>query len=291
MKFFKKIFGEIDLTWKKLIIFAIAAGVYTAIMAILPIARETSFADITISFEVWILFGIFIIMNSKSAKESSLKCFIFFLISQPLIYLIQIPFSWMGASLFKYYGYWFIWTLLTIPMGFIGFYMKKDKWWGLLILTPILIFLGYHYYMYLGETVYYFPHHLISTIFCFVTLLLYPLCIFNNKTVRNIGIIISSLIIIAATIISLKNKTVYNTTVLVSGGKYEVTFDNKYNVYLKNTKYGKVYIEYNEALEDYMVNAEFTHGGKTELILESPEGEKTVFEINIERTRYDLIKK
>ena len=32
----KKLFGGIDLTWKKLIIFAIIAGVYTAIMALSP---------------------------------------------------------------------------------------------------------------------------------------------------------------------------------------------------------------------------------------------------------------
>ena len=81
MKKLNKLFGSIDLTWKKLITFAIIAGVYTGVMAILPIAKDTSFADITISFEVWILFGIFIIMNSKSAKDSALKCFVFFLIS------------------------------------------------------------------------------------------------------------------------------------------------------------------------------------------------------------------
>ena len=74
----KKLFGEIDLTWKKLIIFAIIAGIYTGVMAMLPIAKGTSFADITISFEVWILLGIIIIMNSKSAKDSALKCFVFF---------------------------------------------------------------------------------------------------------------------------------------------------------------------------------------------------------------------
>ena len=74
----KKLFGGIDLNWKKLIIFAIIAGIYTGVMAMIPIAKDTSFADITISFEVWILFGILIIMNSKSAKDSALKCFVFF---------------------------------------------------------------------------------------------------------------------------------------------------------------------------------------------------------------------
>lgn len=78
MKKIKNIFGNIDLTWKKLIIFAIIAGVYTAIMAIIPIAKDTSFSDLVTTFEVWILFGIFIIMNSKSPKESALKCFVFF---------------------------------------------------------------------------------------------------------------------------------------------------------------------------------------------------------------------
>ena len=31
----------------------------------------------------------YLLLNSKSAKDSALKCFAFFLISQPLVYLIQ----------------------------------------------------------------------------------------------------------------------------------------------------------------------------------------------------------
>ena len=50
----KKFFGEIELTYIKIIIFAIIAGVYTAIMAMLPIAKDTSFSDLTVTFEVWI---------------------------------------------------------------------------------------------------------------------------------------------------------------------------------------------------------------------------------------------
>lgn len=61
MEKLKKVFGDVDLTWKKIIIFAIIAGIYTAIMAIVPIAKDTSFSDITVTFEIWILFGIFII--------------------------------------------------------------------------------------------------------------------------------------------------------------------------------------------------------------------------------------
>lgn len=77
-------------------------------MALLPFTKNTSFRDISISFEVWILFGILIIMNSKSAKESALKCFIFFLISQPLVYLSQVPFSNLGWKILGYYKNWII---------------------------------------------------------------------------------------------------------------------------------------------------------------------------------------
>ena len=286
----KKLFGGIDLSFKKLIIFAVIAGLYTGIMAMLPIAKDTSFADITISFEVWILFGIFIIMNSKSAIDSALKCFVFFLISQPLVYLIQDFINHSNLFL-TYYRFWIACTIATFPMGFIGYFMKKDKWWGLVILTPILIFLGLHYSGFLNQTIYSFPYHLLSTVFCFITLLLYPICIFNNKKVKTAGIIISSLIILAMTIITFINKTGYNTTILVNGGEAGAVFDDSYNVYLEDSKYGKVYIEYDESLEDYKINAEFKRAGKTDLIIEDSNGNRKVYEIDIKRNSYDINKK
>ena len=126
-KVIKKLFGGMELSWPKLILFAVVAGVYTAVMAIIPGLKDTSFHTIAVTFEVWILFGILIIMNSKSNVDSALKCFVFFLISQPLVYLIQVPFSWQGWNLFGYYRYWFIWTILCLPMGFIGYWMKKGN--------------------------------------------------------------------------------------------------------------------------------------------------------------------
>ena len=288
----KKIFGDINLTWPKLIIFAIIAGIYTAVMAIIPSAKDTSFADISISFEVWVLFGIIIIMNSKSAIDSALKCFVFFLISQPLVYLIQVPFNVYGWGIFAFYQYWFIWTLLTIPMGFIGYYMKKDQWWGLLILTPMLVLVGFHYQGFLNETLMAFPNHLLSTIFCLLTIIIYPAFIFKNKKIRNIGIVISAIIILVFTIFAVGGeKDFYNTTVLVSGGSEGIVFDDSYKVYLKDETFGKLYIVYEQNIEDYMVNAEFKKPGKTEFVVESPSGEKTEFSINIEKNTYSLERK
>ena len=285
----KKLFGGINLTWKKIIIFAIIAGVYTAVMAMLPIVYETSFSDLTVTFEVWILFGIFIIMNSKSAKDSALKCFIFFLISQPLVYLVQDVIN--HSSLFvTYYRNWVIWTVATLPMGFIGWYMKKDKWWGLVfILAPVLLLLGVHYGNYLGETIFSLPRHILTTIFCFTTLIIYPIAIFKNKKIQIAGILISCVIIISVTILNFLNLPVYSTDILSSSA--ELQFDDTYRVYLADTKYGELSIKYEDVLETWLVHAEFRKAGKTEVVLESPNGEKNIFDITIKRNTYAIDKK
>ena len=86
----KKLFGGLNITWPKLIVFSVICGVYAGVMALLPITADTSFRDISISFEWWILFAIIIIVNSRSPLDSVCKVFVFFLISQPLVYLVQV---------------------------------------------------------------------------------------------------------------------------------------------------------------------------------------------------------
>lgn len=281
----EKLFGGLNLTWKKVIIFSIIIGLYVGLIAMLPIAKDTSFIDLTVTFEVWILFGIIIIMNSKSAKDSALKCFVFFLISQPLIYLIQDVIQ--HSNLFNtYYRYWFMWTLGCIPMGFIGYYMKKDKWWGLLILTPILVLLSEEYSTYLSKTVFSFPRHILTTIFCFATLIVYPLYIFKNKKIKIAGVIISGILIAFITIYCFLKPPVYSTDILANGEKYQ--FDDTYKVYLTDKKYGELSIKYESGIEDWMVHADFKKAGKTKFILESPNGEKKIFNIKIKRDTYDV---
>ena len=223
MEKIKKLFGGINLSWKKLIIFAISTAVYTATMAILPIAKDTSFSDIAATLEWWILFGVIIICNSKSPKDSALKCFIFFLISQPLIYLLQVPFSWQGWHLFSYYKYWFIWTLLTIPMGYIGYYIKKDNILSVIILLPMLILLAILGVGFFSNTLKNFPHHLLSALFCFIAIILIILGVLSKKK----NIIISFTIIVIFTI----------GYVLISNG---IIFDTykKYETYADLKEYG-----------------------------------------------------
>ena len=102
MKALKRLFGGLELTWPRVIAAALIAGAYTGLMAMLPITKDTSFRNIAISFEGWILLGVLIIMNSRSPLDSALKCFVFFLISQPLCYLVQVPFSSLGWGIAGY---------------------------------------------------------------------------------------------------------------------------------------------------------------------------------------------
>lgn len=193
-----KLFFGINMSWVKVIIFAVATAVVTAIFLILPIFNNTSFREMGTMFEAWIFFAIIIMTNCKKPLESALKTFVFFLISQPLIYLIQVPFSEMGWSLFMYYKTWFFWTLLTFPMAFAGWYLKKGNWLSLLILTPINILLAYIGWSFLtGILIYDFPSHLISVLFCFGQIALYLAVFFKGRKYRLAGggVVIAALIV------------------------------------------------------------------------------------------------
>ncbi|MCR4671729.1 MAG: hypothetical protein K5637_00640 [Lachnospiraceae bacterium] len=285
----KKLFGGIELTWPKLIIWAVISGAFTAAMAIIPAFSATSFIAITVTFEVWILFGIIIIMNSKSNIDSALKCFVFFLISQPLVYLIQVPFSHMGWNLFGYYKYWFIWTLLCLPMGYIGYYMKKGKWWGYLILFPMIVLTGYSYASYLPDFMFYKPKFILICIFCICAMILYPVLIFENKKIRTAGALIGAAMVLGLTFIALRNPPVYSTEIM--GSNAEHRFDDTYEVSLADEQYGDVQIVYYENLESYMIHADFTKAGRTVMTIVAPDGSKQEYDLVIERTTYEITQK
>ena len=192
----KKVFGGINMTWLKVIIFAVAAGTFTALMAMFA-PDNNSFHEIAVSFEAWILFAIIIITNCKTPLEAALKTFVFFVISQPLVYLIQVPFNEMGFGLFMYYKYWFSITLLTFPGAALGWLVKKDNILSAIILSVmlvLLVLLGMGYFRDLQKN---FPNHLISTIFCFGQVLLLIFGIFSRLSTRltALGISIAAVIV------------------------------------------------------------------------------------------------
>lgn len=282
----KKLFGGVNLTWKKLIIAAIILGLSVGLLNSVPSLFDTTVTDVATYFDFWIFCGIFIIMNSKSNKDAALKCFIFFLISQPLIYLAEVPFNSLGWGIFVYYKYWAIWTVLTIPMGYIGYYMKKNKWYSLLILTPMLILLSTGVETSLSGLMYAFPHHLINLIFVVVTLIMYPLALFNNKKLNYIGLAISIILLIFFGSRPLLEKPVYKTNLRCNSERLPIREND--NVYLENSELGDVYIEYIETIKDYCIGAKFYKTGDTKLIIEYDDGSKRELNLHIGKNTYDI---
>ena len=212
-KFHTKLFGGIPMTWPKLIIFAVAAAIYTAAMLILTPA-ESSFHDIGVTFECWILFAVFIMLNCKSPLDSALKTFVFFLVSQPLIYLLQVPFYEGGFKIFMYYEYWFKWTLLTFPMALLGWFIGKRKWYSLLILSPAFVFLvfsGFGFLNYRDATSYAFPNHLLSGIFCLAVPVWLTIAIFFDWKKRLAGFGVIAAAAIVCLVLFLTNAKTFNT--------------------------------------------------------------------------------
>ena len=283
----KKLFGGINLTWPRIVIAALLIGIYCGVIALIPATLNTSFRDINIAFEVWILFGIIIIMNSKSNLDSALKCFVFFLISQPLIYIVQDVVNHSNL-LMTYYRFWVLPTIACIPMGFIGYYMKKDKWWSLLILIPMMVFLGFHYSGYLKEMIFLFPYHLLSAIFCFVTILAYPVCIFKDDKIKKIGFYLGIVLVVVFTALVLLKPKTYEIDFL-GGDNYEIQKNDK--VYLKDKKFGKAEIKYMDNLDSYYSHMTFVKGGKTEFVIVSKDGKKREYVIVVKSNTYDIEEK
>ena len=57
---------------------------------------------------------------------------------------------------------------------------------------------------------------------------------------------------------------------------------------LSDEDFGDVSIVYEEHIEDYMVNASFRKAGDTQLILTAPDGSRRVFDLKVEKSRYDI---
>ena len=195
-----KLYGGINLTWLGVILYAVGTEALTTVFLVVPIFKDTSFMRMGETLEAWIFFAVIIIANTKSPLDSAFKTFVFFLISQPLIYLFQVPFSWQGWGLFQYYKHWFILTLCTFPAA----YIRKKNWLSLLILMPVLILLAYICEDGLKHVIHQFPNLLIMVMFCILQELLY-LYTFTEKVSQKIVGVLIPIVVIAVMVLNPKN--------------------------------------------------------------------------------------
>lgn len=199
MAILKKLFGGLSMSWPAVIVFAVIAGLYTGIMAMLPGAgQECSFHDIAVSFECWVVFAFIIACNCEKSWECALKTFVFFLISQPLVYLLQVAVGYLNTELALSY-YLNIWgpaTILTLPGGFIAFYIKKQNVLGAVILGLGCVIQGVMGASYVARMLQTPPFHLLTIILCFGSILVFAFCIQEQRKNRIITLGIALVVVV-----------------------------------------------------------------------------------------------
>ena len=184
MKALRKLFFGIRPTWPRVLLFAAATAVVTALALIIPAIADTSISNIGVAFECWFVFALLIILNCEKPLEAGMKTFVFFLVSQPLIYLLQVPFYFDGWRIFNYYPRWGLITLLTFPGAMVAWYVKKDKLWSALILSVATAYLAGSCVSYFRSCVWHFPYGLAAGLFCGVFAVVFILVLLKNRKAR-----------------------------------------------------------------------------------------------------------
>lgn len=228
INFLKKVFLKTEMTYKKVILLSVSLGVIIGFIMVPPIFKNTSFAQPGISFEFWVFMALFIVLNCKKALEAGFKTFLFFLIGQPLIYLVQVPFSSMGFGIFSYYPRWFIITLLTFPGGMLAFLVKKGNLLSLAVLSLANLLLCYEMPSFFFPLINNFPRYLITVVFILFEIILFTLVTLKRKKLRVAAFVIAAVFMVLSFVYAAsfnKSKT-FKTTL---NGTAPFTVTNSYD--------------------------------------------------------------
>lgn len=282
----KKLFGGIRMTWPCLVIFAVISGLVTGLVALL-VPDGSSFRQIAVTFEAWIVLAIIVVVNCEKPLEAAFKTFVYFLISQPLVYLVQVPFSSMGFGLFRYYyPYWFWWTVATFPGGFIAWYIKRDDWLAALILSVALAGLVLFGAGYLKSLVTNPPKYLVATLFCFGSVPLLIIAILHKRNPRLIATGISVLALAVSIFLMVRNgsfSNAYEVNIGLDEGVYPVT--EGWTAALEDPDNGTVTLTPPYDIFGPMCEVKIKDINKpTGVILTDPDGKQYILPLKIEKT-------
>ena len=268
-----KLFGGIRMTWPRLIAFALISGLITGVIALL-VPEGNSFRQIAVMIEAWIVLAILVIANCEKPTEAALKTFAFFLISQPLVYLVQVPFNSLGFGLFRYYTYWFYWTVATLPGGWIAWHIKRDDPIAAVILSvalSMLIMIGSGYLKTLINKP---PRYLFAAVFCFGSIPLLIFGILHKKMPRTIASVIAVLVLAVSLYWQFAGPNAKQTTSVsfpVDTTEYPV--NEQWTVRLADPENGTVTLVLgNEVLGTQIVGTIIDPEKSADIILVDPEG-------------------
>ena len=280
----KKLFGGIRMTWPRLILFAVISGVVTALIALL-VPEGNSIRQVAVTFEAWIVLAIIIVVNCEKPLDAACKTFVYFLISQPLVYLIQVPFSSMGWKLFGYYTYWFCWTVATFPGAFIAWHIKRDDWLGAVIHSVALVALVWFGVGYLQKMIENFPQYLIATLFCFGMVPVLIVAVHHKKQSRLVASSIAAAAFAVLMFLTFREGFVsrgFNAGISLDAEQFPVT--EGWTAALEDPENGTVELQVGGDMFSSTIQVQFRDYTKnTNVILIDPEGKEYSFPITVEK--------
>lgn len=174
-----------DFTYKNIIWMAIICGVCTGIILDVELLKieaikDNSLFNIGTCFEFWIFATMIIISRTKKPLEAACKVFLFFLISQPLVYLVKVPVDGRGWGTFVDYKGWFIWTLLTFPGAFVAWFTNRKNNISIVVFMVAILFLSYEFAQHFYTLISHFPFQIMTCIFILFQIGCYVMS-FNGK--------------------------------------------------------------------------------------------------------------
>ena len=193
----KLLFG-LKLTWPRMIMFAVVSAVVVAALAINPVTRETSLAMPADNVEIWLIIGIILSYNATSGKDAMAKVFAFFAISQPLIYLCEVPFVEDGFGIFRYYAFWAAFAVATIPLALWAYQIKLKNAAGLVAGVLAVASLAYIGSYYVPTVVTQFPRFLLAAVFCYASAACLAFALIPKALVRAIAGVVAAATIAGA---------------------------------------------------------------------------------------------
>lgn len=222
----KKFFREgVEMSWGKLVVFSVVIGVIGGVIA-LVVPEKWSLHNIAVCFEAWIVLAMLVITGAKKPVEAGIKVFLFFLITQPLIYLVQVPFNFLGWGIFGYYKRWFIWTLLTLPAGYVCWYIKRGNWLSVAVCAVIATWCGLEGTDHLMRAINDFPYQMGAAILCYFLMVMYPMVFLEGAMKRIVPIIVAVIITGVMNLVVMPGQEVRHLSIYVGeeGVRYEVIY-------------------------------------------------------------------
>lgn len=266
------LFMGLPMTWPRVIVFAVVVGAVTAALNLVPALKDTSATDVAVSYEWWLLFGVIVATNCERPVEAGLKTFVFFLVSQPLIYLIEMPF--VGPSVWSYLPYWLGATVACLPAGMLANRMRERGILGTIALVMALAMLAFLAGDYGWKAWYLFPRHLFTALFVLVEMVAFAVEFSRPGRARVAMLVVTAALLAASVVYQLRGYPASSNAAVLPEGTWTATLDGP----------GSVEIEGDQL--DYSSN---TVGSGTVTCTDA-DGHTIVFDVGMDGRRVVYIK-